>query len=51
VPEYDAPAKKLLHDAQFFLESIGFMMLAVDTHGDSDKRTLAMEKCRSFVRH
>jgi len=49
VPEYPAPGKKLLHDAQFFVESIGFILLAVEMGEDNEKRTSALEKCRSFI--
>jgi hypothetical protein len=48
-PEQVAPGKKLLHDAQFFVESIGFMMMVVDMGEDIEKLASAIEKCRSFI--
>lgn len=46
----DVPPAQLVKNGLFFVESIGFMLLAVDLRKDSAKRTTALNKCRSFVR-
>ena len=50
VPEHEAAPSKLVKDGCFFLESIGFMLLAVELGKQNAKRAAALEKCRSFIR-
>jgi hypothetical protein len=51
VPEVtEIPPAQLVKNGLFFVESIGFMLLAVDLRKNSAKRTTALNKCRSFIR-